>query len=201
MQKEKLTAVGSVVAAIGASLCCIGPLVAVLLGAGSLAAASVLEKWRPVLLGVTFALLAAAWYLVYRKPSGERCGEGAACEAKRRGSVSKRVVWVATVVVIALTALPLYAGALARLLQPGRPEGSAAANVAALRVRIASMDCAACAVKIQRTLAREKGVVRAEVVFKTKEGVIEYDPERISPERIVGVINETGFKAEPTTHK
>lgn len=41
----------------------------------------------------------------------------------------------------------------------------------------------------------------AVVVFKTKEGVIEYDAARISPERIVGVINETGFKAEPLNKK
>ena len=199
MPKEKLTAIGSVVAAIGASLCCIGPLVALLLGAGSLAAGSALEKWRPIFLGVTFTLLASAWYLVYRRPKGEGCAEGPACEAKGRGTASKRIVWSATVVAIALAALPLYAGALARLVQPGRPAGSAAAGVAALRVRIASMDCAACAVSIKQRLAKAEGVVRAEVSFKTKEGVIEYDPARISPNRIVEVINETG--SEPLAKK
>ena len=60
MRKDKVTAVGSVVAAIGASLCWIGPLVALLLGAGSLAAALGLQEWRPVFLGMTFALLGAA---------------------------------------------------------------------------------------------------------------------------------------------
>jgi len=34
MQKEKVTVVGSVLAAIGASTCCIGPLVALVLGFG-----------------------------------------------------------------------------------------------------------------------------------------------------------------------
>ena len=201
MQKDKLTAVGSVVAAFGASLCCIGPLVALLLGAGSLAAASGMEKWRPVFLGLTFALLAVAWYLVYRRPKAEGCGEAAACEARGKGTASRRILWVSTVVAIALAALPLYAGALARLLQPGRPPGSAAASVAALRVRIASMDCTACAVGIERMLAKTEGVARADIDFKTKEGVIEYDPARISPNRIVEVINETGFKAEPVAKK
>ena len=73
--------------------------------------------------------------------------------------------------------------------------------MASLKVRIPSMDCAACAVNIERTLRKVEGVSRAEVVFKTKEAVIEYDPAKISPERIVAVIDETGFKAEPTTTK
>lgn len=203
MQKHKLTAVGSVVAAIASSLCCIGPLVAVLLGAGSLAAASGLQKWRPVFLGLTFALLTVAWYLVYRKPKAEGCRDGAACGGKRTGTANRAILWVATAASLAVVALPLYVGALARLLQPERsaPAGSAAANVASLRVKIATMDCTACAVNIQRMVGKEEGVVRAEVVFKTKQGVIEYDPARISPNKILWVINETGFKAEPLTKK
>src|SRR6266853_548096 len=100
MQRQKMTALGSVVAALAASICCIGPLVAALLGVGSLAAASGLQKWRPVLLGVTFALLAVAWYLTYRKPKTEACGEGAACAAMPAGKGGKLVRWTATVLAI-----------------------------------------------------------------------------------------------------
>src|SRR5713226_7325177 len=66
---------GSILAAITASLCCIGPLVAVALGAGGFAASAVFEKWRPVFLGATFTFLALAWYLTYRKPKAA-CEEG-----------------------------------------------------------------------------------------------------------------------------
>src|SRR5213593_3110091 len=105
MQKEKVTALGSVVAATAASICCVGPLVAVLLGAGSLAAASGLQKWRPAFLGVTFVLLAVAWYLTYRKPR-LACLEGVPCAAKQGVSANKVILWVATVLAIALAALP-----------------------------------------------------------------------------------------------
>jgi len=143
MQKEKLTALGSVAAAIGASICCIGPLVAVLLGTGSLAAASGLQRWRPVLLGVTFVMLAAAWYLTYRKPKAEACEEGVACAGKPAAKGSKVILWIATIFAIGLAALPLYAGAVARLLHPegAGPARSAGANVATLKLKIASMDC------------------------------------------------------------
>src|SRR5260370_36034976 len=119
MQKEKLTAVGSVIAAMAASICCIGPLVAVMLGVGSLAAASGLEKWRPLFLGVTFVLLGFAWYLTYRKPKAGACEEGAVCATKPGLKGSKVVLWIATALAVALAALPLYAGAGARLVHPG----------------------------------------------------------------------------------
>src|SRR6266478_4133930 len=203
MQKEKLTAVGSVIAAVAASICCIGPLVAVMLGVGSLAAASRLQKWRSLFLGVTFVLLGVAWYLTYRKPKAEACADGTACAARPRAKGGKVVLWVATALAVALAALPLYAGAVARLLhaEGAGLAGSPGANVASLKVKVPSMDCAACAVNIQRALRKEEGVARAEVIFKTKEAVIEYDPARISPDRIVKVINETGFKAEPLAKK
>src|SRR5713226_4396354 len=127
MQKEKVSALGSVVAATAASMCCIGPLVAVLLGTGSLAAASSLQKWRPVFLGATFALLAVAWYMTYRKPKVEQCGEGAACRTKTGAKGGKVVLWIATILAIGMAGLPLYAGAVARLFQPEstRPARSA----------------------------------------------------------------------------
>ena len=80
---QKATLGGSILAAITASLCCIGPLVAVALGASGFAASAVFEKWRPVFLDVTFALLALAWYLTYRKPK-TTCEEGSACATKPR---------------------------------------------------------------------------------------------------------------------
>ena len=73
--------------------------------------------------------------------------------------------------------------------------------MASMKVKIPGMDCAACAVNIQRALKKVEGVARAEVTFKTKEAVIEYDPARISAEKIIAVIDETGFKAEPEERK
>ena len=203
MRTEKLASVGSLLAAIAASSCCIGPLVALVLGVGGAAATSRLQTWRPVFLAVTFVLLAVAWYLTYRQPNAEACGEAATCAARRSGKSGKFVLWAGTVLAIALAAVPLYAGVVARFLhaEEARPAEAAGGTGATLKVRIPSMDCAACAVNIQRALRKEEGVARAEVIFKTKEAVIEYDPARISPDRIVKVINETGFKAEPLAKK
>ncbi len=201
METRRVTVVGSVLAASAASTCCIGPLVALVLGVASAEATSTLQKWRPIFLAVTFVLLGLAWYLTYRKPKAEGCGDGAACPAKRNAKGGKVILWAGTVLAFALSAVPLYAGMVARLLhqEDTRPARVVGANMAILRVKIPSMNCAACAVNIERSLMKENGIVRAEVVFKTKLAVIEYDSAKISPEKVVSAVDKTGFTAEPIT--
>jgi mercuric ion transport protein len=59
-------AAASIVAATVASACCIGPVVLVLLGAGTFGASlASLEPYRPIFLGVTTLLLGVAFYAAY----------------------------------------------------------------------------------------------------------------------------------------
>lgn len=193
---QKATLSGSVLAAITASLCCIGPLVAVALGAGGFAASAVFEKWRPVFLGVTFVLLALAWYLTYRKPKAA-CAEGSACATKPVAKWNKMVLWFATGVVALMAAFPGLSSVLLRATQTSPPVLVADENRAVLNVKIPSMDCAACAVGIQAKLRQQPGVVAAQVSYDTKEAVVQYDATKLSPQDVIAAIDETGFKAEP----
>ena len=197
---QKSTLGGSVLAAITASLCCIGPLVAVLLGASGFAASAVFEKWRPVFLGVTFALLALAWYLTYRKPNAA-CEEGSACATKPVSKWNKVVLWFATGVVLVTAAFPSLSSAILRGAQSNAPVAVDHENIAVLKAKIPSMDCAACALNIQSVLQKQSGVQQAQVSFDTKEAVVRYDATKLSPEKIIAAIDQTGFKAEPTTPK
>src|SRR5258706_556289 len=117
---QKATLGCSIVAAITASLCCIGPLVVVALGAGGFVASAVVEKWRPVFLLVTFALLALAWYLTSRKPKAA-CEEGSACATKPVPKWNKVILWVATGVVLVTAAFPSLSSAILRATQPTAP--------------------------------------------------------------------------------
>lgn len=193
---QKATLGGSILAAITASLCCIGPLVAVLLGAGGFAASAVFEKWRPVFLGVTFVLLALAWYLTYRKPKAD-CAEGSACATKPVSKWNKVVLWFATGAVLVTAAFPSLSSAILRGTQSSASVVVADGNSAVLKVKIPSMDCAACAVGIQTKLRKQAGIINANVSYDTKEAVVQYDATKLWPEKIVAAIDETGFKAEP----
>jgi MerT mercuric transport protein len=65
MKSSSLT-FASIIAAIAASLCCLGPTIAVLVGVGTFGLASVFESARPYLLAVAGALLVIAFYRTYR---------------------------------------------------------------------------------------------------------------------------------------
>jgi mercuric ion transport protein len=102
------TAVGSVLAALGASICCIGPVVLSALGAGALgAAAARFEVYRPIFLAVTAALLGAAFYTTYRPSRAELCDTDGTCRpASKRAA--KIVLWLATLLVVLLVTFPYY---------------------------------------------------------------------------------------------
>jgi copper chaperone CopZ len=195
---QRATLGSSVLAAITASLCCIGPLVGLVLGASGFAASAVFEKWRPVFLVVTVALLGLAWYLTYRNPKAA-CEE--ACATKLVSKWNKVVLRFATAFVLIAAAFPSLSSAILRATQSNIPVAAADGNSAVLKVKIPSMDCAACALNIQSVLKRQAGVQLAQVSFDTKEAVVQYDATKISSENIIAAIDQTGFKAQLRTGK
>ena len=99
----------SALAAIGASLCCVAPLVLVSLGLGGawLASLTQLEPYRPVFIVLTLGLLAMAWFRLYRQPVA--CEPGRACAD---GAVQRRqrlIFWSVAGLLMILLTFPWYA--------------------------------------------------------------------------------------------
>lgn len=97
---SRIAATGSLLAAILASSCCIGPLLLVTLGVsgawiGNLTA---LEAYQPVFVLITVAFLAIGFWQVYFKPK-QACSVGANCARPLSGHLVKAVLWTATVLV------------------------------------------------------------------------------------------------------
>jgi mercuric ion transport protein len=113
--KDKAFVGASVVAAIAASMCCIFPIVFVMIGVGVAGAAAFFATWRPLLLGITFALLALGFYFSYREPR-QACEPGSECPLRNAKQSGRLWLWIATVLVILFTAFPLYSGTVARFL-------------------------------------------------------------------------------------
>ena len=199
---QKATLGGSLLAAITASLCCIGPLVAVALGAGGFAASAVFEKWRPVFLGVTFALLALAWYLTYRKPKAD-CAEGAACATKPVSKWNKMVLWFATGVVFLMAAFPSLSSAILRASQTSAPVAgsppaiaqSASSDLQRVIIPVEGMTCATCEIAVHRALKQVQGVENAQVSAATSTATVDYEPAKTDPGQLVEAINTTGYRA------
>lgn len=103
--KGWLASVGAVLAAFGASLCCIGPLLFVTFGVGA-GLASTFDPLRPVFTALTVVALAFGFYTVYgrasKMSSSDDCAPGSACAVPRSRVREKVILWAATLLALAL---------------------------------------------------------------------------------------------------
>ncbi len=201
MENKSFTA-WSVITAGLASLCCIGPLVAVGLGLGAFGGAAFFESVRPYLLVVTAGLLGAAFYLTYRKKPEEKCEEGVCVVVPKRSQ--KLALWSLTVVAIPLAAFPYYSGAFwseagADSGSPGTAWAAKPANAheTAVLFAVEGMTCAGCAATLEAALKTEPGVREVRVSLENKTARVHYDRREVSPGRLLGVMRESGFEGVP----
>lgn len=103
-----LAAMAAVLAAIGASLCCVGPILFVTLGVGA-GLASTFEPLRPFLTALMVLALATGFYTVYRRPAEvEACAPGDACTRPRSRRREKILLWSATVLAVLFWSFPSW---------------------------------------------------------------------------------------------
>ena len=103
--KSRIAAVGSLIAAVLASSCCIGPLLLVALGVSGawIGNLTVLEAYQPVFVLITVAFLAFGFWQVYIKPK-RACSDGEVCARPFTGRLVKFILWAATgLVALAMT--------------------------------------------------------------------------------------------------
>src|SRR5438309_1767265 len=189
--KEKPVILASIGAALLASLCCIGPLVAVVLGLGAFAAASVFESFRLYLLGITFFLLAGAFYLVYRPAKAGDCAEDD-CAVHSSGRYGKVMLWIATILILLFATFPYYSGLVWNTLarnpvagapfQPRPPRTLAA--LSSLSLDVTGMTCGGCAAAVESALGGLKGVQKASVSLEQKRAMVSFDASVVTQDQI-----------------
>ncbi|MDP7140969.1 MAG: heavy metal translocating P-type ATPase [Candidatus Woesearchaeota archaeon] len=64
-------------------------------------------------------------------------------------------------------------------------------------LQIAGMTCASCAVTINKSLSKSKGVKEANVNFSTSNASVLYDETLISEKKLITIVKNTGYKASP----
>src|SRR5438105_3593300 len=97
--------VAGILSALGASACCVGPLVLLTLGIsgawiGSLTA---LEPYRPIFTGLTLLFLAGAFHRLYL--ARQVCRHGSACADPRRLKRQRVVFWIVAILALGLIAV------------------------------------------------------------------------------------------------
>ena len=75
--------------------------------------------------------------------------------------------------------------------------GTALAKDVTTQIKVTGMTCEACAVSVQKSLEKTKGVKHAEVSSEKGSATVTYDDAQANEQQLRDAINKTGFKAEP----
>jgi len=105
---QNATLIGSIVASIIASACCVGPIIFAVLGVQSAGMLSKMEPYRPIISVITLGLLVAAYYFTYRKKPAQECEDGSYCANPKSDVWNKRILWIATVMILGFLTFPYW---------------------------------------------------------------------------------------------
>lgn len=100
---------GALLAAAGASVCCVLPVVVAFAGVGSAAFGALFEPYRPYMIAATVLLLSFALYRAYR-PQEVECAPGEVCEVPENRRRQRLLLWIVAAVAMLLLTFPYYIG-------------------------------------------------------------------------------------------
>lgn len=106
--KTATTLVASALSAFGATACCAGPLILVLLGFSGATAARLerLEQFQPLFAGLTLLFMGLAFHSLYIKP--RQCEPGAVCELTPVVRKQRVTFWFVVAFIGSLAMLPTF---------------------------------------------------------------------------------------------
>ena len=108
---SKETLAGGLIAAILASVCCLGPLVLVMVGISGawISNLTLLEPYRPAFIGVALVFMGLAWRRIYRAPTAAECEPGTLCALPQTNRVYRATFWLVSALVLLALGFPYFA--------------------------------------------------------------------------------------------
>ncbi len=196
-QGRKWGLFGAILAAITASVCCVGPLVLLALGVsgawiGNLTA---LEPYRPIFAVLAFGFLGFAFYRVYRKPKAEECEDGSYCANPRTDRINKTVLWIVTVAIVGLLAFPY----VAPRVFAGATPADQTAKTAQVVLAVENMTCASCPLTVGSSLRQVPGVVDAQATLNPPQAIVSYDPTKATVDDLIAATTNAGYPSALTS--
>ena len=105
----KMSILAGVLAAVGASVCCVGPLLLLGLGVSGawIGTLTAFEPYRPLFIAATIVFLALAYRRLYRTP--QACAPDTACSDGKAVRRQRVTFWTVSALVLALLVFPSVA--------------------------------------------------------------------------------------------
>jgi copper chaperone CopZ len=191
MHRDKKYIWTSILTAIGASLCCITPLLALISGASGMASAfSWLEPLRPYLIGITVLVLVFAWYQKLKPKNEIECD----CESDEKPKFvqTKTFLGLVTGFAILMLAFPYYGS----MFYPKTEKEIIVVskeNIQKVNIDINGMTCNSCEEHVNHTVNKLDGILNVESSYENGSSGIEFDKSKTNIEEIEKAINSTGY--------
>jgi mercuric ion transport protein len=105
---SKTTLVAGLLAGIGASACCVGPILLLSLGIGGswIGNLTSMTTYRPYLIGLTLVLLGLAFRKLYLVP--QSCDVGSTCASPEPLKKQRIVFWIVSIFIMVMITFPYY---------------------------------------------------------------------------------------------
>lgn len=179
---------GSLISAIIASLCCIGPIVLAVLGVGGAGLFSKFASLRPYLMGMTVVFLSLAFYFTYRKRK-IRCEDGS-CKIRRAPKWNKIALWAATIFVVFFLAFPYLVGSLNTSSGNNQMKG----EISEVIIPVEGMTCSGCEFNIENAVKKLDGIIMVKADYKKGEVIVKFEKGKVNINDMVVAINKSGYK-------
>ncbi len=196
MKDNKRLVWTSVLTGIGASLCCITPVLAMISGASGLAASfSWMEPLRPYLIAVTVGVLGYAWYQQLKPVEDMDC----ACDTRTGFMHSRWFLGLVTVFSVAMLAFPYYS----KVFYPQSDSISQVVDMSkvhTVELAIEGMTCTGCEEHINHSVGKLDGVVDVQSSYADSKSVIHYDSTMVTMDEIKKAVDATGYQIVNIRH-
>lgn len=192
LRNNKLTnlpAFGSIISALIASLCCLGPVALAILGVGGAGLFSKFANLRPYLIGITVVFLGLAFYLTYRKRE-VRCEDGS-CKIRSAGKWNKIGLWAATIFVVFFLAFPY----VVNLSSSSPVRDQIKEEISEVIIPVKGMTCSGCEFNVENAIKKLDGIIQVKAIHKDGEVFVKFEKRKVKIADMVEEINKTGYEA------
>jgi copper chaperone CopZ len=180
-----------ILSAITASVCCVGPVLLVVLGLGSLGFGALIGRYHWWFITTAIGLLAVAWRS-YLKEAG-RC-RAASCEMVQ-GKTTRTALILASAVVAVFVGLNLYTYMSQHRSASAPSTTMPSRGLASVTIPVEGMTCFTCELTVESSLKKLPGVQSADAKVNEASAYVSYDPAKVSLDELIAAINKTGYKA------
>jgi copper chaperone CopZ len=195
--KSKLLTIVAVFGSLGASICCIGPFIALAIGGSSFAS---IFSWatplRPILIGLTIMVLIYAWQRKLKRSKQTDCD--CKTQAKLRFVDTKLFLGILTGVSILFLTFPYYSALLSS--EAGKKlHTSSNPNETIVKFHVSGMTCESCATLIKNSLKNKEGVQNVTVLLAENTVIVTFNRQNLTSKQISEYLDGMGYAVLSST--